>query len=157
MQGPSRRQTSVIAATILTLLTVTVFAVSRNQGPESAILRYHEALSKFQDPTALAKAFALPEADRPGTLDAVRFATVQNAQLPENQSFHTEILRLLKESRSVRIGHVQRAGRVALVDVVYASPFGVMTVRYAMQKGRSGWLIDTAETLRRTRSLMGLG
>jgi len=26
-----------------------------------------------------------------------------------------------------------------------------------MQKGRSGWLIDTAETLRRTRALMGFG
>ncbi len=155
MQGPSRRQTSVIAATILTLLTVTVFAVSRNQGPESAILRYHEALSRFQDPASLAKAFALQKADQPGTLDAVRFATVRNAV--GDESFHTEILRLLKESRTVRIGHVQRAGRVALVDVVYASPFGVMTVRYAMQKGRSGWLIDSPETLRRTRSLMGLG
>jgi len=157
MPGPTRRQSSLIAATVLSLLTVTVFAVSRNQGPESAIQRYHEALDNFADPTALNAAFNLPDGQRPGTLDAVRFATVQDSQARETQAFHSEILRLLRESQSVRAGKVHRSGRIGLVDVVYASRFGVMTVRYAMQKGRSGWLIDTAETLRRTRALMGFG
>jgi len=151
MRGLNRQQGSVIAATTISLLTVTVFAISRNQGPESAISHYHESLASFGDASALRKAMA-------GSSQStnLRLTTVQSPDLPQTQSFHFEIYRLLRESRSIRIGHVQRLGRVALVDVAYSSAFGVMTVRYALQKGQAGWSIDTAETLRRTQSLMGL-
>lgn len=151
MRGLTRQQGSVIAATTLSLLTVTVFAISRNQGPESAISHYHESLARYQDADSLRRAFQGQDQSAD-----FRLATVQSPDLPQTQSFHFEIYRLLRESRSIRIGHVQRLGRVALVDVAYSSAFGVMTVRYAQQKGQAGWLINTSETLRRTQSLMGL-
>ena len=155
MRPPSRTQSSVIAATILSVLTATVFAISRNQGPESAIMRYHEELAKFRDPGLLFK--SLTENSNQAQSSVVRESTIDPPTAQGVADFHVEILRLLRESRSVRVGSVNRAGRLALVDVVYASTNGVMTVRYALQKDRYGWRIDTVETLHRTRSLMGMG
>lgn len=118
-------------------------------------MRYHEELSKFRDPGLLLK--SLTDNSNQAESSFVRETTIDPPSAAGVADFHIEILRLLRGSRSVRVGSVQRAGRLALVDVVYASTNGVMTVRYALQKDRYGWRIDTAETLHRTRSLMRVG
>ncbi len=118
-------------------------------------MRYHEELAKFRDPGLLFK--SLTENSNQAQSSVVRESTIDPPTAQGVADFHVEILRLLRESRSVRVGSVNRAGRLALVDVVYASTNGVMTVRYALQKDRYGWRIDTVETLHRTRSLMGMG
>lgn len=152
MAGSARWSSSVVASILLTLLTVTVFALSRNQGPESAIQRYHESLYRLGFQKALDQ---IANGNATGDAAEIRMSTVQSAQDAATTAFHRDIAQLLSQSKSVRTAQVHRSGRIAFLDVVYANNQGVMTIRYAMQKGPNGWQIDTVETGRRTRLLMG--
>jgi hypothetical protein len=125
---------SVAVATALGGLVLAVFAVSANQGPASAVRRFHQSVI---------------DRDLPATkLDLVP----SNPQ--SEQAFINEVAQLLRASQSVELGRVQARGRTALVDVVYRDRFGqALPVRYVMVKRQLRWQVDPMQTLDLRRAM----
>lgn len=111
-----------------------VFAVSANQGPASAVRRFHQSVI-----------------DR--DLSATKLDLVPSNPQAE-QAFISEVAQLLRVSQSVELGRVQARGRTALVDVVYRDRFGqALPVRYVMVKRQLRWQVDPIQTLDLRRAM----
>ncbi len=125
---------SVAVATALGGLVLAVFAVSANQGPASAVRRFHQSVI-----------------DR--DLSATKLDLVPSNPQAE-QAFISEVAQLLRVSQSVELGRVQARGRTALVDVVYRDRFGqALPVRYVMVKRQLRWQVDPIQTLDLRRAM----
>ncbi len=117
---------SYVAAIILTALTLSVFAVSRDTGPESAVRQYLEACARGDRQGA--RAFITTDDEYGGYLAA-------------------QIQAVMISSQAVRLGGVRKSGRTAFVDVVFHFPNGITAVRFVVVKPGMRWRIDSQETL----------
>lgn len=117
---------SWIAAAILTILTLSVFAFSRDTGPESAVRQYLQACGQG-DRTA-----------------ALNFVSVDDEY---SRYLSAQMQGVVRSSQAVRLGGVRKSGRVAYVDVVFQLPGGITAVRFVVEKPGLRWRIDSKETL----------
>lgn len=134
MSGRPFSAGSIAAAGALAVLTLTVFVVARDQGPLSAVKRFHEAAASG-DPDGLART----------TLAG-----------PASAALAGRVRALLMEGPQISVGAVESEGRRARVDLVYSFPEGFLTVRYQLTKPTSRWLIDARDTISQTDALSGL-
>jgi hypothetical protein len=124
-----KQKWSVLSAVVLSILTLTVFGFSRDQGPESSVRRYLAALGSQEMVQALSHVATNP----PG----------KNEQELANLS-----LNLLARSRQVQLARVQQSGRTATVDVIFRGPnIGIVPFQYVVVKPGLRWKIDAGQTM----------
>lgn len=126
---------SWLAAGCLAVLTLSVFWVSRDTGPESTVRRFHQSL--LSGDAAGVSEVLMNGGDGAGT------------ELASAVSF------LLRQTSQVSLGRVRSSGRTATVDVVYVTrpSGGVVTVRYVVSKPGLRWRVDALGTLRLLRRM----
>lgn len=124
-----KRWTTYGSAFALSLLTLTVFAFSKDTGPESAVRRYQQAIAAG-DMQGAAN-FASGSQEYSGWLSA-------------------QVRDILRYSRRIQLGGVKKNGREAFVDVVYELPQAgnMMAIRFVVKKPNLKWKVDTEETVR---------
>lgn len=129
-----RQASSVLAAFVLSLLTLSVFFVSRNKGPVSTVTRFHEALVT-NDQRLLRS-----------TLGA-------NYATEEAKRMTAFVAGLIDAGSSVAISRVGKRAIDAEVWVKYASRrTGYTTISFALHKDSGVWLIDPRATTIRSRT-----
>ncbi|HXH62512.1 MAG TPA: hypothetical protein VNI20_14295 [Fimbriimonadaceae bacterium] len=128
MKAVSRQTQGIVAAGILAILTVSVFAGAQYSGPESAVSRFHYGVAT-------------------GNADTLRQVCLQSVQSPPAQNLIVQLDWLLKHSTDFRIIQVKRRGTESAVAVLYESPLaGTVIIEYFLQKPRGRWLIDVERT-----------
>lgn len=129
MKSFKKNWPTLLTAFILSVVTLGVFASSKDQGPESTVRRYHEAILK-QSEEEMKKLIEMP--DSQGT-----------------NELNINIQELLNRSRTVELGRTYTRGRESHVDVYYhlASSNTVVAVRYVVVKTRHRWKVDSNQTL----------
>lgn len=125
----SRRLASYGSAFVLSVLTLAVFAYSKDQGPESTVRRFHQYLV---------------ESNQDG-MDKVLDGSKEG-----DQQLKIAVAGAVQQSAALRLGRVLQDGRTAYVDVVYLLPEnrGMTTLRYVVVKPDLRWKVDSDETLR---------
>lgn len=130
VQARSPVPSSIIASLFLSVLTLSVFALSRDRGPESTVRRFHQALFEG-DPIALLR-------------------TMVDGDKESGRYLRREVGRALARGVQIQLGRVTTEGRLAYVDVIYVTP-GNQTVgayRFVVKQVDSRWLIDAGATIR---------
>lgn len=124
-----KRWTTYGAAFALSLLTLAVFAYSKDTGPESAVKRYQQAIAE-------------------GDLDGAAHYEVNRDRY--SGALAAQIRDILRYSRRIQLGGVKKNGREAFVDVVYElpQPGNMMAIRFVVKKPDMKWKVDTGETVR---------
>lgn len=117
------------SAFVLSFLTMAVFAYSKDQGPESAVRRYHQAVFS-QD------------------IEAVRRMETGEGQY--SKELPRLMTQLYGQSESMSLGKVQKDGRRAYVDVIYtlSGQRGIMALRFVVDKPDLKWRVQSDETVR---------
>jgi hypothetical protein len=131
----SRAAGSLIASALLVALTVSVFAVSQNRGPEGAVSRFQEAVVR-NDTAMLESALLQP----PGH--------------PDSQVLVAYIARLRQLNPAVRYVNQTKRGKSGQVVALYTAPTGrpIAFVPFVVRKVGATWRVDavaTVEILRR--------
>lgn len=119
---------SVASALVLTVLTLSVFALSRDRGPESTVIRFHRAIFEGDES-----------------------AVIRELTDPQNEAgkqLRSEIKKVLGLGAQVQLGRVYTEGRLSYVDVVYVVNGNQMVaaLRYVVKKNDLRWQIDAGET-----------
>lgn len=117
------------SAALLSLLTLAVFAYSKDQGPESTVRRYHQAVAN---------------GDR---TEAKGLETGSGAYTDQMAGY---VRILLANSESVSLGRVRADGRKATVDVIYrlSKGRGIVAIRYVVAKPGLKWKLDLDSTVK---------
>ena len=128
----------IVAAGLMAILTLSVFASTAYSGPESTIFRFHEAIMD-------------------GDLEDVRDAFLQDPTVPPASDLVADVQLLLVQGAQIRVLMPAHQGRSATADVFYfRQGVGVLSVRYHLKKPTDRWLIDAAATWQGTvRAPMG--
>jgi hypothetical protein len=128
MKPPPVRFQGVVAAGLMAILTLSVFASTAYSGPESTIFRFHEAVMD-------------------GDLEGVRGAFLQDPTVPPASDLVADVQLLLVQGAQIRVLMPAHQGRSATADVLYfRQGVGVFSVRYHLKKPTDRWLIDAAAT-----------
>lgn len=128
---------SVIASIALSVLTLSVFALSRDRGPESTVRRFHQALMDG-DPIGLLR-------------------TMSDGDRESGRYLRTQVSQTLARGVQIQLGRVTTEGRLSYVDVLYVSP-GNQTVgayRFVVKNSDDRWLIDSGATIRLQVQMFG--
>jgi hypothetical protein len=127
MKAPPRTQ-GIIAAGLMAILTLSVFASLPYSGPESSIYRFHLGVVSRD-------------------MDVVKDACLQDPTSGPARELLAQVEVLLANSQDVRINRVQRKGRAAVVEVVYLTrQFGPVVIPFYMEKPVGRWLVDADRT-----------
>lgn len=123
-----RRYGSVGAALVLSLLTLGVFALARDKGPESTVRRFHVAVAE-------------------GDSSAV-MRLMTDGERVSGRELRAIVSSLVSQGARVQLGRVQIDGRLAYVDVAYLNARNqvVWALRYVVKKDDLRWQIDAGET-----------
>lgn len=119
---------SVVSALILTVLTLAVFALSRDRGPESTVIRFHRAVYEGREASAIRE--------------------LTDAQDEAGKQLRSDVKKVLDLGAQVQLGRVYTEGRLSYVDVVYVLNGNrmVAALRYVVKKNDLRWQIDAGET-----------
>ena len=125
-----RSQTSgVIVAIALSMLTLSVFGLQQNAGPQSTLNKFHQAVIRNSEPEIMSLIVQPMDANAARTLVLKLWsANQQGAQM--------------------RIGRTVIERRRAFVSVIYQYPNGLTeeTV-WVLNRSRGGWKVNPFETL----------
>ncbi|MBS1713305.1 MAG: hypothetical protein JST30_03105 [Armatimonadetes bacterium] len=134
MNLTSRQASSVLAAFVLSVLTLSVFYLSRNKGPVSTVTRFHEALVTKDD-------------------RLLRSTLGSHYATEEARQMSAFVSGLIDAGSSVSISRVGKRAIEAEVWVKYASRRrGYTTVSFSLHKDSGVWLIDPGATKIRSRT-----
>ena len=116
------------SAILLSVLTLAVFALSRDNGPESTVRRFHQAVAS-------------------GDMIAVH-KEMSDASRESGKALRQSVRNALAQGASVQLGKVYIDGRLAYVDVMYVMNGNqvVAILRYVVKKSDLRWQIDAGET-----------
>lgn len=131
--GMARRwakEGAILASVLLATLTVSVFAVSQNRGPVSAITRFHEAVSR-------------------NDADMLADALVQPPDHPACQALRQYVARLQQLNPSVSFVNEEKLGRESQVVALYTAPTGrpLAFIPFSLRKYSSTWKVDAVSTV----------
>jgi hypothetical protein len=118
----------ILVSILLVVLTLGVFALSANRGPESAVQQFHSRLLAGDSGTAT-EFLAGPES-------------------PAGRRLASTVVSFLDGSKEVRLASVDKVGTEARVAVLYS--YGNNRVRmipFVLEKVNSRWLIRADATL----------
>ena len=128
MKGLPRQTQSIIAAGLLAILTISVFAQARFSGPESAVRLYHYGIASRE-------------------LETVKSSTLQDPGTGSARQLQAQVEQLFAYGGVPQIGSVQKRGREAVVLVTYSSPrFQRVSLQFVVVKSRAQWKVDTDRT-----------
>jgi len=131
-----RQAASIVAAAILSILTLSVFAVQQNNGPESAVQRFHEGLQQ-------------------GDARAVAAVSFQSLDDPSFTELGSRVTMLMRAGAQVQLVHIERKDNAAIVHVSYSLPKQrlVTYIPFAALRLRGAWMVDSRKTLELMREL----
>jgi hypothetical protein len=117
------------SAVVLTILTLAVFAYSKDQGPESVVRRYHQAITE-------------------GDVEGLR--QIETGDSRYSAELSTYLQQVMSQSQRASLGRVRQDGRTAYVDVIYplAAGRGMAAMRFVVQKPKLRWKVNPDETVR---------
>lgn len=128
MRAPSRDFSSALASILLAALTITVFALAQNRGPQTAVQRFHEAIARRDEP-------------------ALRAVTLPPTASDDAIALREYVASILQYRPNVQVVRVLSRGRRAVVQVVYTSPsLGIVTIPFSLSKPQAIWLVDSYQT-----------
>ncbi len=128
------------AALLLAVLTLSVFWVLQDVGPESAIRRFHQALARRDA----------------GELQSV---TLQPLQAPAPQALVSRTQTLLTQGARFRVLRMDRTPNQVIAEVAYVLPNKTGTVMLWVIRNSdrtAAWRVDATATLMATREAVGL-
>ena len=128
MEKKAHVTSSIVAASCITALTLSVFLVSRNSGPISAVTRFHQSVSA-RDAKLLVSVSVQP-------IDDPNLAVLVNQVEP-----------FLKGGRNIQYTLVSKSAGIANVSVTYQFPRGYWSKLYVLRHGKRQWYIDAKDTL----------
>ena len=127
MKAPPRTQ-GIIAAGLLAILTVSVFATLTYSGPESALSRFHYGIVS-------------------GDLGLVRDSSLQDPKAGPARELLLQVQALIADSQYYHVYRMQRDGRRATVEMVYVTrSYGPVVIPFAMTKPSHRWRVDANAT-----------
>ena len=127
-KGIPRQTQSIMAAGLIAVLTISVFAQARFSGPESAVRLYHYGIANRE-------------------LETVKSVSLQDPKVGSARQLQAQVEKLFAFGGVPQIGPVQKRGRQAVVLVTYRSPrFQPVLLQFVMQKSRARWKVDTDAT-----------
>lgn len=132
----SERLLSVGSAVVLAVLTLSVFVLAQNRGPESSLINYLEAVAS-RDTARLQRVSAEPVSD------------------PAAQALAAQFSGWIRAGAKVQTAGVDQGGRRSVVKVVLTSPRGELAaipVVLVKPPGRYRWLVSATETWALLRS-----
>lgn len=128
MKGLPRQTQSIMAAGLMAVLTIAVFAQARFSGPESAVRLYLYGIANREPET-------------------VKSVTLQDPTVGPARQLQSQIEQLFAYGGVPQIGHVRKNGREAIVEVTYRSPqFQLVVIQFLMKKSRAQWKVDADRT-----------
>ncbi len=138
MLGKPLRALSTVPAIALALLTLTVFWVLRDYGPESAIRRFHDAVLS-------------------NDAQAVAQVTDDDFNDPSVQRLINNVIFLGQRGATYRILGMQRETRRVAAEVQYNLPDGKAgRTIWIVVKPRRTWKVEASETGQYFRRTLGL-
>ena len=127
-KGIPRQTQSIVAAGLMAILTIAVFAQARFSGPESAVRLYHYGIANREPET-------------------VKSVSLQDPGAGPARQLQAQVEELYSYGGVPQIGPVQKHGREAVVLVTYHSPrFQPVLLQFYMQKSRAKWKVDADRT-----------
>jgi len=127
MKAPPRTQ-GIIAAGLMAILTVSVFASLTYSGPESTLNRFHYGVAT-------------------GDFSTIKSVSLQNPTSRPARELLRQIAALMADSRDYRVYRIQREGRKAVVEMLYVTrSFGPVVIPFVMQKPVDQWKVDADQT-----------
>lgn len=127
---------AVLASALLSLLTLGVFFLLQDYGPESAVRRFHQA--------------ALADNDR--ELQRVTDQSIRSSSVKQLREF---VSGLLTSGAKIQIGRVERSPSQVLAEFRYYRRDGVYILIWYVKKTKSGWAVDAERTLTSFQHFMG--
>lgn len=117
------------SALLLSALTLAVFAYSKDQGPESAVRRYHQAIVEG---------------------DLMSLQQTETAGGRYSRELAPYVSQVMAQSQRASLGRVRQNGRLAYVDVIYplASGRGMVAIRFVVEKPKLRWQVSSDETVK---------
>lgn len=117
------------SALMLSVLTLLVFAYSKDQGPESAVRRYHQAIAS-------------------GDMETLR--EIESGGNRYSQELASYLQQVMSQSQRASLGRVRQDGRTAYVDVIYplGDGRGMMAMRFVVKKPNLRWKVSSDETVK---------
>lgn len=138
MSGIRRQTSSAIAAAALAVITIFVFWVLQDYGPESAIRRFHDAVLN-RDPVALAQ------------------VTAEALNDPNVVHLEQNVVQLAQAGANYRILRMDRGPRRVAAEVQYSLPDGrTGTTMWVVVKQNRVWRVEASETGQYFRRTLGL-
>lgn len=120
---------SLLAAIALSTLTLSVFALSANRGPESAVRRFHQALL---------------EGDH-----AMVVNLMEDGEQESGRYLRLQIASALAQGVQIQLRRVTTEGRLSYVDVIYLSGNRLVgAIRLVVRKPGNRWMINAGESLK---------
>ncbi|MCC6403362.1 MAG: hypothetical protein IT207_05075 [Fimbriimonadaceae bacterium] len=121
---------SILASVLLAGLTVSVFAVSQNRGPVSAITRYHEAIARKDG-------------------EMLEASLLQPPDHPACQALTQYVSRLQQLNPSVRFVNEEKRGRQGQIVALYTAPTGrpLAFIPFSLVKVGGAWRVDAVATV----------
>lgn len=131
------RNPSILAALLLTIFTVSVFAALHDYGPETAIRRFHDAATR-RDFDKLAQLVQQPSPDQ------------------DLETLANSVYTLAKRGYSYEIGRVMRTPRRVIAQVIYRGPNNTNSLAqtWVVEKRQRTWEINTQATLDPNRIML---
>ncbi|HRJ26863.1 MAG TPA: hypothetical protein PLO61_05060 [Fimbriimonadaceae bacterium] len=138
MKTPTFASSSVAASVVLAAVTLGVFGSAASIGPESVVLRYHEAVSVRNE-------------------RELRDIQLQGNENPFVFELRVQTTQYLQFRPEVRIQRVASQDREAIVEVLYDfGPRGRVSKPFILRRQGSFWRIDAEATQLRLRQTFGL-
>lgn len=130
MAKRSGKYGSILASVLLAGLTVSVFAVSQNRGPVSAITRYHEAITRKDG-------------------EMLEAALLQPPDHPACQALTQYVGRLQQLNPSVRFVNEEKRGKEGQIVALYTAPTGrpLAFIPFSLDKVGGAWKVDAVTTV----------
>lgn len=128
MKGLPRQTQSIMAAGLMAILTISVFAQARFSGPESAVRLYLYGVANREPET-------------------IKTVSLQDPSAGSAQQLHAQVEWLYANGGTPQIGHVQKLGREAVVHVRFQSPrYRPYVLQFIVKKSRVKWKVDAERT-----------
>jgi hypothetical protein len=135
MSLPKPPLSAWVTAGALAAMTLFVFAVLQDYGPEAAIRRFHTALAQ-NDARGIME-LSYPPSAQPGTITRSAY---ELSQFVRNRF-------VIRGARVQLYAMSRRPDRAAAV-VTYLLPEGAEAMTWILRKSNREWKVDTAETVR---------
>lgn len=137
LSGSVVRRSSVLASLALSALVLSVFSAGRDSGPESAVVRFHEALRR-RDQAALSN-WIMSTNDRTSVREMIGIALAR-----------------IESGADVQVFRVKRSRDESWVAVVYRRPRAPLEqIDWSVRKEGATWKVDCETTYANLRRYFG--